>query len=326
MHMRMIRRALIDFKRIAPASIGTLFVLLLMGMWVVVPNQSLAQNSNPENAGQQAAGQQSYDTIPIDSEYIVRDTRGLTSAERREAWEKSKRILNMASQVRAMLKSERGLDTTVFDSYFKNKYFAPMTQTGPEDTAAYGSLREDFFDQVMTTNGAVRNHLLDLAFNTMKPVVAGNFHPAAKINALLLIGKLDSRRGRRGIEVPQPYEPALDFLVSQITDAAVPQLQKIAAMVGIKRHLNLRPVGTANALPGDKVNALSTALVAMLNASATDDNSTTTDNKNQASEYWLRRQATQALGGLGFAGNGVADHLKKIKCRLMPTMAAIFCN
>lgn len=258
--------------------------------------------------GQQSGGaEENYDVIPIDDEYVIPDTAGMTREQRRAVFEKASQLRRVASQVRSMLRGESPLNTAVLDKYIKNEYFAKMTQTGPEEVKNYGQLRADFFKRTMAyASGAVRNHLVEQAFNTMRAVAQGNFHPAARVNALLLIGSLDSRRGDRRSAVPVPYAPALDYLKSKLSDSDTPLVEKIAAMDGIKRHAKLRGVGTPNALPNNEIGSLASLLVSLLTAAEPEDA------KLADGAYWMRRQAAQALGGLRFPGNGVASALRTI--------------
>ena len=132
----------------------------------------------------------------------------------------------------------------------------------------------------------------------MKQIANDTFHPAARVNALIIIGKLDSRRGdgTAGGRAAVPYSPAMDFLLDTVENGDTPQHLKIAAMVGILRHAKLQPLGSRNALDASTRNRLSNLARTLIQPPAEGAS-------KKDGSYWLRRQGVQLIGNMRDAGN-----------------------
>ena len=130
----------------------------------------------------------------------------------------------------------------------------------------------------------------DLAFKTMSEVAAGNYHPAGRVNAMLIIGELDQqpRSQSGGMIIPAiPFAPALTQaggLIATVEDPKQHTAVRVAALVGIARHAEA-------ALPAATQTALRAALVKALK----EQPATAADADGNA---WLRMRAASILGGL----------------------------
>jgi hypothetical protein len=177
-----------------------------------------------------------------------------------------------------------------------------MTQVDDESLAQLGELRNDFLKQVRSTSNdsATRKHLLeDLGLPFFARVAAdAEYHPAVRLNAVVLIGNLNRRDGQRNVEPTLPMEAALRELLNIAGAADAPAYLKIGALSGILRHASIdgqleTPVMEA-AL---RENAINLA-IAVLDATAPPaDTAPLTDE-----QYWMRRQAVQVLGAFRAPG------------------------
>ena len=88
-------------------------------------------------------------------------------------------------------------------------------------------------------------------FAGMKQVAEGNYHPAARINALVVIGRLDSKLADTTAKKPPvPYAQAFPVLRDQYLKKSNPDGVRAAALKGLHRYISvafptLRPQDTA---------------------------------------------------------------------------------
>ena len=82
---------------------------------------------------------------------------------------------------------------------------------------------------------AVHNHLNALVLAFMSKLAAGNFHPAVRVNAMLMIGELNDVESVGGTAAV-PMAEALNVLIGAVESDKVPDAVRAAAMVGILRH------------------------------------------------------------------------------------------
>jgi hypothetical protein len=130
----------------------------------------------------------------------------------------------------------------------------------------------------------------DVAFKSMSEVASGNFHPAGRVNAMLIIGELDQQpRAQAGgmIVAAVPFAPALTQpggLIAAVEDPKQHLAVRIAALVGIARHAEA-------ALPAASQAAIRAALVKALK----EQPATPADADGNA---WFRMRAASILGSL----------------------------
>ena len=73
----------------------------------------------------------------------------------------------------------------------------------------------------------------------MTEIAKGNFHPAARMNAMLIIGDLNRKEAVQAVP-PQPPEPlveAVPVMIDELADPKQIDAVKVAAMVGLLRHV-----------------------------------------------------------------------------------------
>ena len=121
----------------------------------------------------------------------------------------------------------------------------------------------------------------------MNKLVAGNYHPAVRFNAMLAIGELTQEP--EGHTSPPPLSDALKVLVAGVKNRDLPDCVRVAAMIGILRHVE---AGI------DDDDARKSVAGVMLNVSAGE-----LKLKNQRVQDWLLGQALTGLGLLGSVGD-----------------------
>jgi hypothetical protein len=105
--------------------------------------------------------------------------------------------------------------------------------------------------------------LMRYIYDGMKKVAEGNYHPAARINALLVLSRIDTRPADNSTRTPPiPLPQALPILLAQYQNEANPDGVRAAALQGLHRHVMY---GFQNISPTDKA-TLMTAMTGLLQA------------------------------------------------------------
>ncbi|MBN2580865.1 MAG: hypothetical protein JXB10_17905 [Pirellulales bacterium] len=146
--------------------------------------------------------------------------------------------------------------------------------------------------------GQVRNFLTDLAFPHLKGMVENpRLNPFARYNALLALGDLNDPGATAAS--PIPLAKTLPVLLAMAENPDAPADLRIAALLGLNRHILLKLPDAAK----PKVQGLLLKLLA---------DEVDAESKNVARE-WMQWQAAVMLGQLGALGtdNGVVKALIK---------------
>ncbi|MFK7769900.1 MAG: hypothetical protein AB8B55_22015 [Mariniblastus sp.] len=161
----------------------------------------------------------------------------------------------------------------------------------PTELSNVGKLREEFFKRYMSTKikGAPRAELIKFTIDTMSTYAANpKLKPAARLNAVYMIGMLDSVPAIRiDNQAPVPSTEALDVLIKIFrsnTSATTPDFVKVAAMAGIQRHVELDSIFGGQIQQPIKVGLLG-EFKSILNKQESDPVT-----------YWLKRRAMQTTG------------------------------
>ena len=127
-------------------------------------------------------------------------------------------------------------------NFFNGYYFPQMTSTDAESLSELSESRKKFFQNFLNPakSQAVRDDMVRLTIATMGKIAMGNYHPAARYNAILLIGSLDQTPATRN-QPPTPLPAATKALIAvldrdEIAGVRVPISAKVGALVGLERH------------------------------------------------------------------------------------------
>lgn len=135
--------------------------------------------------------------------------------------------------------------------------------------------------------------------NLVKRYPAGepSFHPATRVNAMLMIGELGANPPASFGDVPPPLPDALPIMLNHLRDPEQIDGVRVAALVGINRHADLSGIDTPQARQ-----AIVNTLVALMNSPQPAD-------RSADGHAWMRSQAAEILGKLGIAAAGVPEGL-----------------
>ncbi len=205
---------------------------------------------------------------------------------------------------RKPLKDETGDNTVIFDSWF-TRYFFPL-MTDPKELGNIAEMRQEFFKKYYSTikndvqGQQVRDRLNGLTLNFMKNLAIvtprGEFHPAVRYNAMLIIGDLDSRGAETqgGGSPADPWNDALVVLKDELVSDKQIDAVRVAALIGINRHAEFnryRPAGRR--IPDASIAVLIKPILDIANAKEPPAGRT------PAGHNWMRRQAVEILSHFG---------------------------
>jgi hypothetical protein len=187
-----------------------------------------------------------------------------------------------------------------FDRYYLKHAFPRWTL--PENLALLVEFRKDLRNDLKTAKKtAVHDHLNKLALDYFSKLAAGNYDPAVRVNAMLMIGELNAVEAPSLLDAPVALPEAREVLLKTVADEQQPEAVKVAALDGIIRHAQ---IGLDD--PAAR-KAVSDAMLKLLNSDRPVGGSV-------VGHTWMQAQATEVLGELKAVGNGgeVAMALKDI--------------
>jgi hypothetical protein len=183
-----------------------------------------------------------------------------------------------------------------FSAYYRRFYFPMMTRTSEEDLKGLADERNRFLRDHLENSRSKEAHdvLTALALTELTNVVRGNFHPAVRYNAMLIISSLNDQELVRGStpRAPEPMMRALPVIREEFVRPENSDAIKLAALIGLSRHLemeNLKPQGRQAVSP-DLSATIVADLLALTQAKDPPDGRETTGHE------WMRRRAVEALG------------------------------
>ena len=222
-------------------------------------------------------------------------------------------------EIRAMLRGELTLEDEAnkakFDFWYTQYLFASMTQ--PENFATLDIARQRFLRQDLgfAKSQVVHDYLLkNLTLPQMTAIVRGNFHPAVRYNAMLIISHLNivevATTGQR--VPPIPLLDALVVILDELQNEKQSDAVKLAAWVGVLRHVQLNRINTqipANAV--DIIRNTAIKLLAEKNPPA---------GRSLSGHVWMQRRAIEVLTSVETPGS-TGDVISKIEARAADTQA-----
>jgi hypothetical protein len=204
-------------------------------------------------------------------------------------------------QVRRTLNGDASLsENQNFDSYYTKYLFPLMTLTDEKELDDLTKRRSQFLRDHLAycNNPDVHQHLVDLTFAEMKKIASDDFHPAVRYNAMYIISQLNTQEASRvgaNKTIPDPYSPALPWMLDEFKKEETPEALKVAALLGIIRHLEMDIYRTADR----KIPAAQRAdVLATLTTLA--QTATPPAGRSVAAQNWLRRRALEGIAHAGF--------------------------
>lgn len=245
---------------------GTRSFLLAWAVAVFSSGAGLAQPA-AEPAEEAAAGKQNYEQLQVIDELKKKSvdiggmlTNGIPAAQQQ-----------------------------TFDDYYQKYLLARWTD--PKNVTNLPGWRKTLRTSDLGRRGAAtaaHEHLVALVLDFMKKLVAGPYHPAVQVNAMLMIGELNAVE-----QPPTPLPEALQAMMAAVPDTKVSDGVRVAALVGIGRHV------AANLTDAD---ARRTLTATLLKVAAED----LPAGMGRAGREWIRCLCLENLSHLGSPGENNA--------------------
>jgi hypothetical protein len=193
--------------------------------------------------------------------------------------------------------------------YYSRYFFALLTH--PKNIGDWPKTRVNLARTLAATNLQappllqVHDFLVELLSQTMLPLIRGNYHPAVRCNAMLLLGSLNSQDALFVGDAKRPAVPLIQSLKVMLDELANPQQidgVRAAALVGILRHVEIDrqladvPNAQRRLVGNNAENLIADAMLKLANEKQAPEGRT------QAGHDWMRRRAVEILGYLGSPG------------------------
>ncbi|MCO6457831.1 MAG: hypothetical protein J5I93_21200, partial [Pirellulaceae bacterium] len=282
-------------RQLLPAMAARLRPGLILLVGTVLPAIGLGWTPATLQAQQPvapAAGAAGYEQLDVHPRMVGddKDSRNLRATVDRD--------------VRAVLRGTAQLaeKQSLFDGWFNAYYFPSMTRL--DRLGEIAQLRVDLFDDYIrdARSNEAHDHLVNnLALPAMKRLVEGNFHPAVRYNAMLVIADLNSREavtlGTK--QPPEPLPQALTYMLAALEQPGQPDAVRIAALYGLRRHAELdRLFPQYQPLPAN----IKQQVAAAMESIAASQDPPQGANRTAEGQAWLRRMALETLATLGDTG------------------------
>jgi hypothetical protein len=201
-------------------------------------------------------------------------------------------------RVEILLETGGDLNDPIIDSYFAGYVFPEMTQLGDQTydkLSNLGNLRAEFLKYYLSSKvtGQTRQRFIDtICIPKLKEIYSdSSLHPAARLNAVYLLGLLDLAPGSRSPAVaPTPSATALDELVAIVANDSAEAFLKVGAWAGIQRHVEIDSAVGNQIAEAKKQQIKGMALQIIANSFAGQDA------WESDLSYWMKRRSTQMLG------------------------------
>lgn len=255
------------------------------------------------------APDKTYKLKEVKKEFKTEPITGLVGQDLKDVIRKNKQakseIKRFQNPIREYLQgsSDYGTVSAFFKPFFEQYVFAQMTDwKTPNNLSNLGEMREEFFKFYLNDSvaGAERNRVItEITIPFCQELLDDKaYHPAARHNAVILLGMLNTREGdSRAGRFPFPSSPALKVLVNVLDDAKYEPFLKVGAVAGIKRHLEVERAAKGTLLDAASKATVTNQAMAILAETATGQ----TDWEDEVS-YWLKRRSVQLLGLMGNPG------------------------
>ncbi len=192
--------------------------------------------------------------------------------------------------------------------YYSRYYFALMTH--PKNIGEWPKARVSLARALAAPQMQaaplleVHDFLVNVVSQAMPPLIRGNYHPAVRCNAMLLLASLNSQDPLFVGDAKRPAVPLIQSLKVMLDELANPQQidgVRAAALAGILRHVEIDrqlPDGQRRLVGNNAETMIVDAMLLLVNAKQAPEG------RSQAGHDWMRRRAVEILGYLGSPGQG----------------------
>lgn len=283
-------------------SLTAVFVVVSLLLTARVRAAEPAAGEAVQEPADQAAGEVAdYDVMPLPP-WSLGDTP-----------QDKKRRSDLDNRKDAILRGSEPFDSQETKDYLQSyytRYYFPLL-THPKHIGDWPDFRVKFL-RALSVNTLqeppllqVHDFLVDITYQAMILLIRGNYHPAVRCNAMLLLGQLNSQdallvgdKKRTAVPKIESLKVMLDELVSpkQIDGVRAAALAGILRHVEIDRQLADTPGGQRRLVGNAAENLIADAMLKLVNEKQPPEG------RSQEGHDWMRRRAVEVLGALGGTG------------------------
>ncbi|MFW6170263.1 MAG: hypothetical protein ACODAD_07220, partial [Planctomycetota bacterium] len=185
-----------------------------------------------------------------------------------------------------------------FEDWYRN-YLFPAMASRKHLEELYKNRNALAKDLQRAADSETHQFLRELAYEEASKRVTGNYHPAVRFNAILIIGNLNRVEQKRAERLPEVRLPeAFDFLLGELQKSDQLDVLRLGAMMGLERHLLLvRERPQDQPIPDEEKAEVAGLMETMVSETSPPDG------RPEEVHAWLRRRALQVLGAVGQVGN-----------------------
>jgi hypothetical protein len=275
--------------------------------FVVTGQQAFGQSAPAAGA----AGRPEYSELPVNPKFkpiapeIVASDEAAAAADAQRARDRSTAYIN----ARKVLGNQIPFDDAgkkILDEWYMSYFLKSFTS--PENRGKLPEMRNTLLNKDLrpAKQAAAITHLRAQVLGFMKGYAQNsgtfNFHPVVRYNAMLVIGDLNVVEygarypNNQKAMVPEPLPEALDLLVSEYQSPTQIDAVRVAALVGLDRHVKLdlgRPA--ERRIPGPKKKVIYDEMIALLNSAPP-------ATRSPEGHTWMQRRAVDIIAAMGTVG------------------------
>ena len=209
----------------------------------------------------------------------------------------ARQVRQLQGKVRKILRSG-SFDAQVFNQWYSQSFLPVMTSPKPAALGKLSERRRTLMKDLSLAadNASAHKALVDLIREKTVDVTKGKYHPSVQFNFVYLLGQLNDQEASISDRRPAvPHAQAFPLLVKFLTSENHMDAVKMAALLGIQRHVQLRtqfPAESGELSANEKAN-VTKALVTITNAKDPPKGRT------REGHDWFRGVAAESLGYLG---------------------------
>jgi len=252
---------------------------------------------------QEAISEKAYDELPVKADWEIR------GRDKRELSAINSAIRERESLVKQVVQGTKTLEGSQaeLDEFFTGYIFPRWTQKeliqDPKQFNFLAMERKRLFNayihkcaSLTTNDNSVHPHLVDLALAKCTEIARGNYHPAARFSAMLVIADLNSQDKIVGSNNPAvPLAKALPLMIDEFTNDQQIDAVRVACLVGIMRHVTSDASAPAGrrVIPDELRNRINTLALSVVNQKDRPAN------RSIDGQAWLQRRSLEILSSLG---------------------------
>ena len=196
-----------------------LIAVFVLAGFVLPTGLRAAEEPKPEQAPQPEPQEQAdYDVMPLPA-WALGDTP--QEKKQRNDLDVRKEAILRGSEL-----FEEEATKKFLGDYYSRYYFALLTH--PKNIGDWAKTRVSLTRTLAATNLQtppllqVHDFLVDLIYQSMLPLIRGNYHPAVRCNAMLLLGSLNSQDPLFVGDTKRPPVPLIQSLKVMLDELGIP--------------------------------------------------------------------------------------------------------